>query len=118
MIDIKNALDRSLKGLGESLMAYECRIYDKNGKLKKILHSNETIERSERIFFNQSSTKKAVRLIKKFKDPKKEIDNKTKFYNKKCMVCGQEFHPRHPNSKYCSHECQKELQLRKNRKNM
>jgi predicted nucleic acid-binding Zn ribbon protein len=29
------------------------------------------------------------------------------------VVCGKEFHPRHPNSKYCSHECQKALQLKK-----
>ena len=99
-----------------NFMAYECKIYDKSGKLVKVVSGNKLDSKADKILFDQPSTKKAISFIKKFKDPKKETSNKTKFYNKQCGGCGKEFHPRHPNSKYCSHECQKELQLKK-RKN-
>ncbi len=94
-------------------MAYECKIYDKNGKLKRILRNDEVISKENQSFLNQSSTKKAVSFIKKLKEPQKEANYSTKFYDKKCLVCGQDFHPRHPQSKYCSHECQKNLYLKK-----
>jgi|GEM_PF-1500333 cytochrome c len=94
-------------------MAYECKIYDKNGKLKKILRGNQLISKTDQNFFNQPSTKKAMEFVKKLKEPKKEADHETKFYDKQCVVCSQEFHPRHQNSKYCSHECQKKLYLKK-----
>ena len=97
-------------------MSYECKIYDKKGKLVKIVSGNNLDLKADQKLFDQTSTKKAIKFIKNFKDPQKEIVPRTKFYNKKCVVCGNEFHPRHPNSKYCSHECQKELQLKK-RKN-
>ena len=67
-------------------------------------------------FFNQPSIKKIRSQINKFKDPAIEENKNTKFYNKKCVVCKREFHPRHPNSKYCSHECQKILYLEKKKK--
>ena len=105
-----------MKGMVLNSMAYECKIYDKSGKLVKVVSGNKIDSKADKILFDQPSTKKAISFIKKFKDPKKETSNKTKFYNKQCVVCGKEFHPRHPNSKYCSHECQKELQLKK-RKN-
>ena len=94
-------------------MAYECKVYDKNGKLKKILQGREVISKTSKDFFNQPSTKKAAAFIENLKDPKNEVAHETKFYDKNCVVCGQEFHPRHPQSKYCSHECQKELYLKK-----
>lgn len=94
-------------------MAYECKIFDKKGKLKKVLRGNETISKKTKSFFEQKSTKKAASYIKKLKDPPKEIHHETKFYNKVCIVCDREFHPRHPQTKYCSHECQKELYLKK-----
>ena len=97
-------------------MVYECKIYDKKGKLVKIVSGNNLDLKADQKLFDQTSTKKAIKFIKNFKDPQKEIVPRTKFYNKQCVVCGKEFHPRHPNSKYCSHECQKELQLKK-RKN-
>ena len=93
-------------------MAYECRIYDKKGKLVRVVSGKKIDLKSDKILFNQPSTKKAVSFIRKFKDPKKESIHKTKFYNKKCVVCAKEFHPRSHNAKYCSHKCQKELQLR------
>ena len=98
-----------------SSMAYECKIYDKKGKLVKVVSGKKIDSKSDQILFNQPSTKKAIALIRTFKDPKKESTNDTKFYNKRCVVCAKEFHPRSPNAKYCSHECQKTLQL-KNKK--
>ena len=95
-----------------SSMAYECRIYDKKGKLVRVVSGKKIDSKSDQILFNQPSTKKAISLIRTFKDPKKESANNTKFYNKKCVVCAKEFHPRSPNAKYCSHECQKALQLK------
>ena len=102
-----------MKGMVLNSMAYECKIYDKNGKLVKVVSRNKIDSKADKILFDQPSTKKAISFINKFKDPKKESSNKTRFYDKQCVVCEKEFHPRHPNSKYCSHECQKELQLKK-----
>lgn len=96
-------------------MAYECKIFDKKGKLKKVLRGSETLSKEAKSFLEQKSTKKAVSYIKTLREPPKEIHHETKFYNKTCIVCSREFHPRHPQSKYCSHECQKELYL-KNKK--
>ena len=96
-------------------MAYECKVFDANGKLKKILREGQVTKESKE-FFNQRSTKKVRSLINSFKEPAVEENNNTKFYNKICVVCKGEFHPRHPNSKYCSHECQKVLYLAKKKK--
>ena len=96
-------------------MAYECKVFDENGKLKKILRENQVTKESKE-FFNQPSTKKIRSHINRFKDPAIEENKNTKFYNKICTVCKNEFHPRHPNSKYCSHECQKILYLEKKKK--
>jgi len=102
-------------GNGGEAMAYECRVYDKNGKLKKILKESQ-LTKSSKDFFNQPSTKKVSSFINKFKEPAVEKNTETKFYNKICVVCQKEFHPRHPNSKYCSHECQKILYLARKKK--
>ena len=96
-------------------MTYECKVYDKNGKLKKILRESE-LSKSSKKLFNQSSTKKITSFINRFKEPALEPNKQTKFYNKICVVCEKEFHPRHPNSKYCSHECQKSLYLAQKKK--
>ena len=99
----------------DNSMAYECKVYDKNGKLKKILRESE-LTKSSKEFFNQRSTKKVSSFINNFKEPAINVKKGTKFYNKTCVVCQKEFHPRHPNSKYCSHECQKSLYLAKKKK--
>ena len=96
-------------------MAYECKVFDKNEKLIKILQKSQVAKESKE-FFNQSSTKNFLSQINRFKDPAVEENKNTKFYNKNCAVCKREFHPRHPNSKYCSHECQKILYLEKKKK--
>jgi predicted nucleic acid-binding Zn ribbon protein len=71
------------------------------------------VTKESKEFFNKPSTNKIRSLINSFKDPAVEKNKNTKFYNKNCLVCNAEFHPRHPNSKYCSHECQKILYLAK-----
>lgn len=98
------------------LMAYECKVYDKNGKLKKILRESQ-VAKSSKEFFNQRSTKKISSFINNYRESPIEVNKDTKFYNKFCVVCEKEFHPRHPNSKYCSHECQKALYLEKKKRN-
>ena len=44
-------------------MAYECKVYDKNGKLKKILRESQLTKSSDE-FFNQRSTKKSELFYK------------------------------------------------------
>ena len=96
-------------------MAYECKVFDGNGKLIKVLGESQVTKESKE-FLNQPSTKKIRAQINRYKDPAIEENKNTKFYNKICVVCNREFHPRHPNSKYCSHECQKNLYLAKKKK--
>ncbi len=94
-------------------MVFSCKVFDKNGNLKKILKADKIVSEKNNIFFQQKSTKRAVEFIRNLKDPKENSATETKFYDRKCVVCGREFHPRHARSKYCSHECQKKLGLRK-----
>ena len=94
-------------------MVFNCKVFDKNGHLKKIIRSDELLSETTNILLEQKSTKRAVCYIKNFKDPKNNFARETKFYDSKCVVCGEEFHPRHKRSKYCSHECQKKITLRK-----
>ena len=96
-------------------MDYECKVFDKNEKLIKILQKSQVAKESKE-FFNQSPTKNFLSQINRFKDPAVEENKNTRFYNKNCAVCKREFHPRHPNSIYCSHECQKILYLEKKKK--
>jgi hypothetical protein len=74
------------------------------------------VTKESKEFFNQPSTKKVRSHINRFKDPAIEENKNTKFYNKVCKVCKNEFHPRNLNSKYCSNECQKILYLKKKKK--
>ena len=68
-------------------MTYECKVYDKNGKLKKILRESQ-LTKSSKDFFNQSSTKKITSFINRFKEPIIEARSETKFYNKICgLIC-------------------------------
>ena len=63
-------------------MAYECKVYDKNGKLKKILRESE-LTKSSQEFFNQRSLKKASAFINNLKEPVIDVKKGTRFYNKK-----------------------------------
>ena len=49
-------------------MTYECKVYDKNGKLKKVLTKSQLTQSSQNLF-NQSSTKKISSFINRFKEP-------------------------------------------------
>ncbi len=96
-------------------MIYECKVYDKNGKLKKVLKYRD-LEKEKLNFLQQKSTIKGLRTITKMRDAKPR-QPKQKFYNKFCVVCEKEFHPRHRAAKYCSAECQKAFyKKRKNKK--
>jgi hypothetical protein len=77
-------------------MAYECKVFDKNEKLIKILQKSQVAKESQE-FFNQSSTKNFLSQINRFKDPAVEENKNTKFCNKYCAVCKSEFHPRYHN---------------------
>ena len=90
--------------------------FDKNGKLKKVFRGNELISKNNKEFLEQKSTKRAVSYIKTMKDPCNGSVYKTKFYNKICSVCDREFNPRNPQSKYCSHECQRKYYLQEKSK--
>ncbi len=94
-------------------MVYICKVFDGNGNLKKILKPEEILLEKENILLEKKSTKIAIQYIKNLKEPKNNYARETKFYDIKCVVCGEEFHPRHKRSKYCSHECQRKITLRK-----
>ena len=53
-------------------MTYECKIYDKNGKLKKEITPEEIKKNIDAEFIDQKSTKLARKRISSFKE-KKEI---------------------------------------------
>ena len=89
-------------------MTYECKIYDKNGKLKMEVSPEEIKKNKYSGFIDQKSTRLARKRIASFKE-RIEPSKSTKFYTNKCIQCDQEFHPRQHSTKYCSHECQKKF---------
>tara|TARA_B100000686_G_C16775274_1_gene967999 strand:+ start:251 stop:592 length:342 start_codon:yes stop_codon:yes gene_type:complete len=97
----------------EQAVSYQCKVYDKNGRLIKIISPKEMTIRSENKFFEQKSTKRAVARIKCYRDPKFPTSKEKKFFNRFCIVCKKEFFSRHPYTKYCSHECQKVFYINK-----
>ena len=90
-------------------MAYDCKVYDRNGNLKKIMKGSANFTGAAKSFLKQKSTKRALSYIKTMRDPKIDIKGKVRFYDKKCIVCKMVFHPRQRLAKYCSHECQHKL---------
>ena len=99
-------------------MAYDCKVFDENGNLKKVVRGSEKFSRVTKNFLNQKSTKQALSYINTMRDPKIVTGSKARFHNKECAVCKMVFHPRRKHIKYCSHECQhklyKELKIIKN----
>tara|TARA_B110000467_G_C18151414_1_gene384434 strand:- start:2 stop:331 length:330 start_codon:yes stop_codon:yes gene_type:complete len=87
-------------------MAYDCKVYDQNGKLKKVVKGNKSFTGATKILLKQKSTKRAVSYIKTMRDPKIDIKDKVRFYDNECVVCKMVFHPRQRQAKYCSYECQ------------
>ena len=94
-------------------MVFELKIYDKEGKLKKILKPEEVERLSSKSLLNQKSTVTTKKRIKDYREQKTIIPKKVSFYDKNCVFCRKEFHPRHSQTKYCSHECQKRFYLEK-----
>ena len=41
-------------------MVFNCKVFDKNGNLKKIVRSDEMLSEANNIFFEQKSTRRAV----------------------------------------------------------
>jgi hypothetical protein len=87
-------------------MVYDCKVYDQNGKLKKVVKGGKNFTGATKIFLKQKSTKRALSYIKTMGDPKVVIKDKVRFYDKECIVCKMIFHPRQRQAKYCSYECQ------------
>ena len=87
-------------------MAYDCKVYDQNGNLKKVVKGNKSFTGATKILLKQKSTKRAVSYIKTMRDPKIDIKDKVRFYDNECVVCKMVFHPRQRQAKYCSYECQ------------
>ena len=88
-------------------MSYECRIYDKNGNLIKILSPKELINRRDERFFRQKSTMTTTARIRSYRDPKPSDSLKQSLFTRFCIACRKEFYSRRPHTKYCTHECQK-----------
>ena len=61
-------------------MAYDCKVYDKNGNLKKVFSGNDKYSGVTKNFLNQKSTKRALSHIKTTMDPKIKTSPNTKFY--------------------------------------
>ena len=97
-------------------MIYECRIYNKKGKFKKIISSQKSHKELNEKFFAQNSTKRATGFIGTFKDGSTKYKKSTLFQFKKCIYCEKDFFPRQRSCKYCSHECQKDFLRDKKRK--
>ena len=87
-------------------MAYDCKVYDRNGNLKKVVRGDKNFTGAAKSFLKQKSTKRALSYIKKMRDPKVVIKDKVRFYDKECVYCKMVFHPRQCYAKYCSYECQ------------
>jgi len=90
-------------------MAYDCKVYDQNGNLKKVVRGSVKFTGAAKSFLKQKSTKRALSYIKTMRDPKIVIKDKIRFYDKECVVCKMVFHPRQRQAKYCSYECQHKL---------
>ncbi len=97
-------------------MAYECRIYDSKGNLKKVHQNKDIKSRSTEKLLGQKSTRKARRFVENFKQGESPDARARKFHDKRCVQCGNTFHARHKAAKYCSHECQKKFYYEKRKK--
>ena len=62
-------------------MAYDCKVYDKNGNLKKIVRNSEKLSGVTKNFLNQKSTKRALSSIRTMKDPKIVTGSKVRFHD-------------------------------------
>ena len=85
-------------------MKFECKIFDRNGKLKRIIDPKGVVNDADKML-NQKSTQRAIASIRNFRQERVKV--KADFCEKVCLFCNKTFHPRNKSAKYCSQECQK-----------
>ena len=70
-------------------------MFDGNKNLKNTIKIKELLLERENIIFEKKSTKRDVEHIKTLKEPKFDLIRETKFYDRICVVCAEEYNPRH-----------------------
>jgi hypothetical protein len=60
-------------------MDFNCKVFDGNGNLKKIIKIKEVLLERENILFEKKSTKMAVEHIKTLKEPKCDLIRELSF---------------------------------------
>ena len=70
-------------------------MFDGNKNLKKTIKIKEVLLERGNILFEKKSTKRAVKHIKTLKEPKLDLIRETEFYDRICVVCAEEYNPRH-----------------------
>ncbi len=95
-------------------MKFECKVFDKNGILKKIIQPKDIVNSLDKVL-QQKSTQRAIQSISKFRQAR--VKTKIDFCEKICAFCEKKFHARQKSAKYCSQECQKRYykKVKKNR---
>lgn len=96
-------------------MKFECKVFDKNGNLKKIIDPKGVVNSVDKVL-KQKSTQRAIESIRNFRQAKTR--KKTDFREKVCLFCEKKFHPRNNSAKYCSQECQKRYYKKLKRKDL
>ena len=93
-------------------MRFECKVFDKNGKLKKIIDPKGIVNSADKLL-RQKSTQRAIESIRNFRQA--SFKPRSDFCEKVCLFCKKKFHPRNKSAKYCSQDCQKKFykQMRK-----
>lgn len=94
-------------------MKFECKVFDKNGILKKIIKPNDVVNSVDKVL-QQKSTQRAIQSISKFRQAR--VKTKVDFSERICLFCEKKFHPRNKSAKYCSLECQKKFYKKIKRK--
>jgi len=94
-------------------MKFECKVFDKNGILKKIIKPNDIVNSVDKVL-QQKSTQRAIQYINKFRQAR--VKTKVDFSEIICAFCEIKFHARQKSAKYCSHECQKSFYKKKRKK--
>jgi len=60
-------------------MAFNCKVFDGNGNLKKTIKIKEVLLERENIIFEKKSTKRDVEHIKTLKESKFDLNRETNF---------------------------------------
>jgi hypothetical protein len=85
-------------------MKFECKVFDKNGILKKIIKPNDVVNSVDKVL-QQKSTQRAIQSIRNFRQAR--VKTKVDFNERICLFCKKKFHARQKSAKYCSQDCQK-----------